>query len=140
MSKVDDFFQWMEEFYPDIRLLPWQEAFVKMYLIVDVKQLILKPRASGRKFISELVKEFNEYKEHEMIIGDNLQERCPRCGGKVSVRVQLIDKTPARYGKGLHVYIYIQCWSCEWERRKYISLKKMLIDTEYKREPRHEND
>jgi len=72
-----------------------------------------------------------------MIIDDNLQERCPRCGGPVSVRVQLTDKTPVQYGKGKHVFIYMQCWNCSWEKEKYISLKKMLVDTQHKREPRH---
>jgi len=59
MNENTTFDEWLKEFYPEVKLTPWQEEFIKAS--TDKSIVMMKMRQSGTTFIiSKLVKYWEE--------------------------------------------------------------------------------
>jgi hypothetical protein len=55
---------WLKVFRPEVKLLHWQEDFANAFLDGDVEGLLVaRAPGSGKTFLSDLLREFNEFME-----------------------------------------------------------------------------
>ena len=67
------FNEWLEKFYPETKLSPWQAEFAELFLNGDVEGLVACTMASsGKTFLANIIREFQDRSDLMELLGPRL--------------------------------------------------------------------
>ena len=67
------FNEWLEKFYPETKLLPWQAEFAELFLNGDVEGLVAaRASGSGKTFLANIIREFQDRSDLMELLGPRL--------------------------------------------------------------------